>query len=213
MKKKGVYLFSAAVLLSSCGIGNTDLANITNTNGAIGSIINAATDTETITNIIYNVIGASKITEEELLGTWRYESPGCAFTSSKLLAQAGGEVAAKSIENELEKTFSKVGINSYNTSFSFRKDKSFSAKIAGLPLEGTYTYNPEDGSIVFNSMLFSAKGYVVRNAQGISLVFDSKKLLDVLQIISLKSGNSAISSLGNLEKYLSSVRMGFDLMR
>ena len=64
MKKKGVYLFSAAVLLSSCGLGGKDLAYITNADGAIGSIIKAATHNETITN--NNVIGASKITEEEL---------------------------------------------------------------------------------------------------------------------------------------------------
>ncbi|MDD7318718.1 MAG: DUF4923 family protein [Prevotella sp.] len=213
MKKNSVFLFSAAVLLSSCGEGLANLSNGTSNNSIIGSVINAATDAETITNIIYNVVGASKISEADLQGTWRYESPGCAFTSSQLLAQAGGEVAAKSIENELGKSYSSVGINSSNTFFSFKQDKSFSAKVAGIPVEGSYTYNPEDGSIVFKSLIFSTKGYVARNAKGISLVFESKKLLEVMRVVAMKSGNSTISSLGNLSENYSGVRLGFDLTK
>lgn len=209
-----IFAFSAALLLSSCG-GLTGMGTGNNPNGTgiLGSILGAATDGETLSNIIYNVIGLSKISEEDLYGTWNYESPGCAFTSDKLLAQAGGEVAAKRIEDELQNTYSKIGINSANTSFTFNQDKTFTANIAGKRINGTYTYDKSDSSIKFKTLLFSTTGYVTRNARGVSIVFESKKLLSVLQVIASASGNTTLSTIGEISKNYDGVRLGFDLSR
>ena len=194
-----ILTLSATMLLSSCG-GLTGMGT-TNQGGTdiLGGILGAATDGETISNIIYNVIGLSKLNEQDLYGTWSYESPGCAFTSDKLLAQAGGEVAAKRIEDELQQTYTKLGINGGNTSFTFNQDKTFSANIGGKKISGTYVYNKSDSS--------------TRNAKGVSLVFESKKLLSVLQMLASVSGNSTLSTIGDLSKNYDGVRLGFDLRR
>ena len=208
-----ILTLSATMLLSSCG-GLTGMGT-TNQGGTdiLGGILGAATDGETISNIIYNVIGLSKLNEQDLYGTWSYESPGCAFTSDKLLAQAGGEVAAKRIEDELQQTYTKLGINGGNTSFTFNQDKTFSANIGGKKISGTYVYNKSDSSIKLKTLLLSTKGYVTRNAKGVSLVFESKKLLSVLQMLASVSGNSTLSTIGDLSKNYDGVRLGFDLRR
>ena len=208
-----ILTLSATMLLSSCG-GLTGLGT-SNQGGTdiLGGILGAATDGETISNIIYNVIGLSKLNEQDLYGTWSYESPGCAFTSDKLLAQAGGEVAAKRIEDELQQTYTKLGINGGNTSFTFNQDKTFSANIGGKKISGTYVYNKSDSSIKFKTLLLSTTGYVTRNATGVSLVFESKKLLSVLQMLASVSGNSTLSTIGDLSKNYDGVRLGFDLRR
>jgi hypothetical protein len=208
-----ILTLSATMLLSSCG-GLTGMGT-SNQGGTdiLGGIIGAATDGETISNIIYNVIGLSKLNEQDLYGTWSYESPGCAFTSDKLLAQAGGEVAAKRIEDELQQTYTKLGINGGNTSFTFNQDKTFSANIGGKKISGTYVYNKSDSSIKFKTLLLSTTGYVTRNAKGVSLVFESKKLLSVLQMLASVSGNSTLSTIGDLSKNYDGVRLGFDLRR
>lgn len=208
-----ILTLSATMLLSSCG-GLTGMGT-TNQSGTdiLGGILGAATDGETISNIIYNVIGLSKLNEQDLYGTWSYESPGCAFTSDKLLAQAGGEVAAKRIEDELQQTYTKLGINGGNTSFTFNQDKTFSANIGGKKISGTYVYNKSDSSIKFKTLLLSTTGYVTRNAKGVSLVFESKKLLSVLQMLASVSGNSTLSTIGDLSKNYDGVRLGFDLRR
>lgn len=215
MKKRlSLIAFSATLLLSSCG-GLTGLGTGTGSDGTgiLGSILGAATDGETLSNIIYNVIGLSKINEQDLYGTWAYESPGCAFTSDQLLAKAGGEVAAKKIEDELQNTYTKIGINRSNTTFTFNQDKTFTASIAGTKISGTYTYDKSDSSIKFKTLLLSTTGYVTRNAKGVSLVFESKKLLNVLQVIASASGNSTLSTIGELSKNYDGVRLGFDLNR
>ena len=208
-----ILTLSATMLLSSCG-GLTGMGT-SNQGGTdiLGGILGAATDGETISNIIYNVIGLSKLNEQDLYGTWSYESPGCAFTSDKLLAQAGGEVAAKRIEDELQQTYTKLGINGGNTSFTFNQDKTFSANIGGKKINGTYVYNKSDSSIKFKTLLLSTTGYVTRNAKGVSLVFESKKLLSVLQMLASVSGNSTLSTIGDLSKNYDGVRLGFDLRR
>lgn len=208
-----ILTLSATMLLSSCG-GLTGMGT-SNQSGTdiLGGILGAATDGETISNIIYNVIGLSKLNEQDLYGTWSYESPGCAFTSDKLLAQAGGEVAAKRIEDELQQTYTKLGINGGNTSFTFNQDKTFSANIGGKKISGTYVYNKSDSSIKFKTLLLSTTGYVTRNAKGVSLVFESKKLLSVLQMLASVSGNSTLSTIGDLSKNYDGVRLGFDLRR
>ena len=208
-----ILTLSATMLLSSCG-GLTGMGT-SNQGGTdiLGGILGAATDGETISNISYNVIGLSKVNEQDLYGTWSYESPGCAFTSDKLLAHAGGEVAAKRIEDELQQTYTKLGINGGNTSFTFNQDKTFSANIGGKKISGTYVYNKSDSSIKFKTLLLSTTGYVTRNAKGVSLVFESKKLLSVLQMLASVSGNSTLSTIGDLSKNYDGVRLGFDLRK
>lgn len=73
----------AALTLTSCGgLGTMGDTNTGSTTGNIlGSIIGAATNGETISNILTSVIGLDKLSSRNLLGTWRYNGPGCAFTS------------------------------------------------------------------------------------------------------------------------------------
>ena len=130
-----------ALTMSGCGTigtsqGGTDI---------LGSILGAATDGNTITNVITSVLGADKVSEKALIGTWRYSSPGCAFTSDNLLAKAGGEVAATEVKNKLQTYYSQIGISSSNTYITFGEDKSFSGKIDGKSVKGTYVYDQKSG--------------------------------------------------------------------
>ena len=95
MKKAKIGLLAIVCLIAtSCGNMNQVLSAIQN-----GSVINAIT----------SVIGIDKVSAQNLIGSWTYSGPGCAFTSENLLAKAGGEVAAAQIEQKLQpyKLFSK----------------------------------------------------------------------------------------------------------
>jgi len=207
-----VLLAGAALTLSSCGMTGTTTGS-SSTGSILGSVLGAATNTNTISNILYDVIGLNKISASDLVGSWRYYQPGCAFTSESLLAKAGGEVAATKAKEELQSTYSKLGISSSNTYFSFAEDGTFTGKIDGRTLSGTYTFNSSDQSIQLKTLLLSMKGYVNRNSKGISLLFESKKLLTALQAVAAVSGNSTLSTVGNLSKNYDGIRVGFDLSR
>ena len=117
-----VAVASCIALLSGCGAIGSGSA-ISNSNGSIlGGIIGAASSANTIGNVIGSVLGTNKLTAKQLVGTWKYKGPGCAFTSDNALAKAGGEIAATQIKEKLATQYSKLGFTSSNTYITFNED-------------------------------------------------------------------------------------------
>ncbi len=199
MKKIKIVLIGLVCLaVASCGNMNQVLGAISN-----GSVVNAIT----------SVIGLDKVSAANLVGTWNYKGPGCAFTSENLLAKAGGEVAAAQIEEKLLPYYQQVGVSSSNTAITFSQDGKFSANIAGTPFSGTYTFDEASQQIKLKALLFSVNCYTKREVGGISILFEAGKLLTVLQAMSALSGNANLQAIGELSKKYDGVRVGFDMSR
>jgi hypothetical protein len=164
-------------------------------------------------NAITSVIGLDKLSAKGLIGSWRYSRPGCAFTSENLLAKAGGEMAAVKIEEKIQPYYQQVGITSDNTYIIFNEDGTFSAKILGTPLKGTYTFDEAAAKITLKTMLFSTNCYAKREYGGISVLFEANKLLTLLQTIAAFSGNQHLQAIGDISKQYDGVRIGFDMTK
>ena len=186
------------MLMTGCGNMNQVLSAIQN-----GSVINAIT----------SVIGLDKVSAQNLIGTWAYSGPGCAFTSENLLAKAGGEVAAAQIEEKIRPYYDQVGISASNTQITFNQDGTFSSRIAGTNFSGTYTFDEASQQIKLKGLLLSINCYTKRELNGISILFEAKKLLTVLQTMSALSGNANLQTIGDLSKQYDGVRVGFDMKR
>ena len=199
MKKLKIGMIAAVCLVAtSCANMNQVLSAISN-----GSVVNAIT----------SVIGLDKVSATGLIGSWKYGGPGCAFTSENLLAKAGGEVAASQIEEKLLPYYQQVGISSGNTYITFNQDGTFSSKIAGTNFSGTYTFDEKTQQIKLKGMLLSINCYTKRELNGISILFEAKKLLTVLQTMSALSGRTDIQTIGELSKQYDGVRVGFDMKK
>ncbi len=206
----------ACVLTTGCGALGTGVSNGTTgstTGNVLGSVIGAMSNGEAIGNVLSSVIGLNQLSQSQLIGTWRYSGPGCAFTSDNLLAKAGGEVAATQIEQKLEAQYSKLGFNSSNTYITFNQDGTFASKIDGKSFSGNYTYDAGTGALNLKGLLLSLNGYATRNGSGISVLFESKKLLSLLQTMSALSGNTTLSTIGEVSKNYDGARLGFDMVR
>lgn len=207
MRKRNLILVAvAALMMTGCG-------NMGGTGTGLDGIFNGVDGASVLGNVLGGLLGTNKVTEQNLVGTWRYSSPGCAFTSQNVLAQAGGEVAAQKIENQLASSYSSLGINSSNTYFTFNQDQTFSGKVAGKSVSGTYVLDVNSGQIALRTLLLNLNGYVMLNTTGMSMLFESQKLLTVLQAVGAASGNATLSTIGELSKNYDGVRIGFDLTR
>ena len=164
-------------------------------------------------NILSSVIGLDKITQESLIGTWKYNGPGCAFTSENMLAKAGGEIAASKIEEKLSAQYSKLGLSESNTYIQFKEDGTFAASIKGKAWNGSYTFDETQSQIQLKGLLLNMTGYVKKETNGISVLFESKKLLSLVQTLSSLSGSSQLSTIGEISKNYDGVRIGFDLKK
>ena len=185
------------------------LASCMGTNGVLSGV----DTTSALGNIIGSVLGVNRVSEANLVGTWKYTAPGCAFTSDNLLAKAGGEVAAQKIKSQLLPYYQSLGIAAGNTLFTFKEDKTFSGKLAGKAISGTYTYDPQTGAINLKTLLLSMNGYITLTTKGISLLFESQKILSVMQTLGALSGNSTIGTISEISKNYDGVRVGFELSR
>ena len=193
-----VFAITTSVTLASCGAGS-----LLQTIGSGGTLANAFT----------SVIGLDKVTKQGLVGTWKYDGPGCAFTSKNLLAKAGGEVAATKIEQELAPYLQKTGLSAQNTFVSFNEDGTFKAAIAGKNISGTWTLDEETAKVSMRTLLLTINCYAKREYGGIALLFESKKLLNMLQILATMSGNDTVKKVGELSKNYDGIRLGFDMKK
>ena len=199
---------SAATVAGVLGaiLGGSNAGNGSNSSSNAGSIING---------ILNNVIGSGTFKQADLCHTWKYSKPGCAFTSENLLAKAGGEIAASKIEEDLSKYYSKFGFSKSNTYFTFKTDGTFAAKIDGKSWNGTYTFDEKTHAIQLKGLLLSASGFATRTANGISLLFEQKKLLTLVKTLSKLNltGSTTMSAVSSIVDNYDGVRIGFEMTK
>lgn len=191
--------------------------------GVLGGLLGGGTTTGSsstgssiISGILNNVIGSATFSQADLCAhTWKYSKPGCAFTSENLLAKAGGEIAANKIEEDLSKYYSKFGFSNSNTYFTFKTDGTFAAKIDGKSWNGTYTFDEKTHAIQLKGLLLSASGFATRTANGISLLFEQKKLLTLIKTLSKLNltGSTTMSAVSSIVDNYDGVRIGFEMTK
>ena len=201
-KAKAIVLAAVAMIVTSCGMTGTQ-----------GNILGDILQGGTLGNVIISVIGAQKVTAQDLIGAWNYSGPGCAFTSENLLAKAGGEVAATRIKEKALPYYQQIGITSQNTNITFKQDGTYSATFRGTPMSGKWTYDEALSKVTLQSLLLTINCYAKRNYTGIGLLFESSKLLNILQTMAALSGNQNIQAVGEISKTYDGLRLGFDFSK
>lgn len=188
--------------------------------GILGAVLGGNSNSSSsagssITNgILNNVIGSGTFSKQDLCAhTWKYSKPGCAFTSENLLAKAGGEIAANKVEEKLGEYYSKFGLSGSNTYFTFKTDGTFAAKIDGKSWQGNYTFDEKTHAIQMKGLLLSMSGYATKTTNGISLLFDQTKLLNLIKTMGALKGSSTLSAIGTIANNYDGMRVGFEMSK
>ena len=222
---------STATSSAAASTPTTSTSTTTNSGYSAGSVVagvlggllgggtttgSSSTGSSIINGILNNVIGSATFSQADLCAhTWKYSKPGCAFTSENLLAKAGGEIAANKIEEDLSKYYSKFGFSKSNTYFTFKTDGTFAAKIDGKSWNGTYTFDEKTHAIQLKGLLLSASGFATRTTNGISLLFEQKKLLTLVKTLSKLNltGSTTMSAVSSIVDNYDGVRVGFEMTK
>lgn len=222
---------STATSSSAASAPTTSTSTTTNSGYSAGSVVagvlggllgggtttgSSSTGSSIINGILNKVIGSATFSQADLCAhTWKYSKPGCAFTSENLLAKAGGEIAASKIEEDLSKYYNKFGFSKSNTYFTFKTDGTFAAKIDGKSWNGTYTFDEKTHAIQLKGLLLSASGFATRTANGISLLFEQKKLLTLIKTLSKLNltGSTTMSAVSSIVDNYDGVRVGFEMTK
>jgi hypothetical protein len=207
MKKTIMTLLAATTLmLSSClttGMGTAPTAS--QNNNVLGNVLGAVLGQVLLGGMTYGQSG--------ILGSWNYNAPSAAFTTSQALTKAGGSATIANMTSSLASNYNNIGINRNNTSFSFLEGNKFSAKVNGIPFSGTYAYNPQNGEIALKTATETIKGNVTKTEKGMGLMFDAKQMTNILQKEGKVSNAAAVQAVSKLAKSADGARVGFELTK
>ena len=212
MMKKMMMAVVAALMLQGCGMTNPGVNGGSQMGGTTTNNSGSSIGSNALGGLLDLVVGSVKLSQTDIIGTWSYVEPACAFTSENLLAKAGGSVAAKTVNEKLLPVYKSLHISSGNTQLTFRENGQFTGKIGGFPMSGTYTFDATNGLVKMKS-LTTFTAHLTRSTHGMNFTFESKKILTLLQTVSALSGNTSLSTIGDISKQFSGVRLGFAMKK
>lgn len=163
----------------------------------------------------------SKVNESvSMVGTWKYTAPDCKFESDDLLSKAGGEVAAKKVEEQMSNYLSKLGFNE-NTVYVFNADSTYTSTVAGRTVNGTYSYNKDTKEVTLKTKIglkMTAQiSTSVLNGGKMSLLFKADKLMSLAQAVTGavagKSSNATVSTLNTVLSQYDGLLLGFEMQK
>ena len=212
MMKKMRMAAVAALMLQGCGMTNPGVNGGSQMGGTTTNNSGSSIGSNALGGLLDLVVGSVKLSQADIIGKWSYVEPACAFTSENLLAKAGGSVAAKTVNEKLLPVYKSLHISSGNTQLTFNENGQFTGKIGGFPMSGTYTFDAANGLVKMKS-LTTFTAHLTRSTHGMNFTFESKKILTLLQTVSALSGNTSLSTIGDISKQFSGVRLGFAMKK
>lgn len=198
MKKKTL-LKSIWILLVMCGVsanaGAQDLKSI-------------------LSGVAKAVVGNKATTASSIIGTWTYSGPECQFESENLLAKAGGEMAAKEVEEKMMAVYNKVGMN--NIRYTFNEDGTYSYQMKKRTVTGSYVFDDAAKTITMTGKLgLKTVAYVTVTGNDMSMVFKADKLMSILKTITGAASkvNSTAATINSVAEAYDGLMLGFELKK
>ena len=198
MKKKTL-LKSIWILLVMCGVsanaGAQDLKSI-------------------LSGVAKAVVGNKATTASSIIGTWTYSGPECQFESENLLAKAGGEMAAKEVEEKMIAVYNKVGMN--NIRYTFNEDGTYSYQMKKRTVTGSYVFDDAAKTITMTGKLgLKTVAYVTVTGNDMSMVFKADKLISILKTITGAASkvNSTAATINSVAEAYDGLMLGFELKK
>ena len=187
------------------------------------STVVSAQDWKSVLGGVVNKVEKAVSTVNEsvsIVGTWRYTAPDCKFESDNLLSKAGGEVAAKKVEEQMGDYLSKLGFNE-NTVYVFNADSTYTSTMAGHTVSGTYSYNKDTKEVVLKTKIglkmTAEVSTSLLNDGKMSLLFKADKLMSLVQTVTGavagKSSNATITTLNSVLSQYDGLLLGFEMKK
>lgn len=148
--------------------------------------------------------------ETEIPGTWQYLDVAVEFESGDALTQAGGALAAETVEDKLAPMLTKLGIKPGAFSFTFNEDGTATTTVGKKTVKGTWSYDKKAEVVTLG---LNKKEYKVRmtvSGDNINILFEADKLLDLVKTISSKSSNTTVAAIAAIVKTYDGMNIGFE---
>ena len=164
--------------------------------------------------VVSGVVGDKLTTEGSVMGTWRFAGPDCEFESDNLLAKAGGEAAARKIEEKLAPVYEKLGLDSCELTFA--DDSTFALRARGRETTGTFSFDGEEKTLTLRTRLgLSVTARVEVAGTTMRLQFKADRLMAALQALTslVAKANATAETVNSLAANYDGLRLGLELTK
>lgn len=210
--KKTFILLGVMLLGSLSAHAQFDLGSLFNKAKEVVSDVAGNAIDEVIPEDVQQLLGIA-LPEVEIPGTWSYVDVAVEFESADAITNAGGKVAAETVEDKLAPVLTKVGIKPGAFSFTFEEDGKVTTSLAQKSVSGTWKYDKEQELVTIG---ISGKEFHTRmtvNNQNINILFKADKLLELIKTISTKSSNATLATIGAIVKTYDGMNIGFECQK
>lgn len=175
--------------------------------------------------ILGNIFQKSDLKISDIAGTWIVTGSAVSFQSDNFLQQAGGSAAASILENRLDPYFKQYGLT--GATLTIDNKGNFKLRLKKLTVSGTVkeqTSKGKDkkqdkGNFLFYFNRFGTTSnngvntYVSKGAKDLKVMFDAKRLQDILGTIASMSKMQLAGTVSDLLNQYDGICIGFALTR
>lgn len=181
--------------------------------GGLGKGSDSSTGS-TLQNIVEGIFTKSDLEVKDLAGTYTSTAPAVAFKSDNFLQKAGGIAASAALESKLAPYFKQYGLT--GGSLAIDEEGAFKMTVKRIPISGTITPGSEKGTFTFQIKAASVKigqftAYVEKSGKNLDLMFDAKKLKDLISTIGGMTGSKLTSTVSKLLDSYDGCYIGFKM--
>ncbi len=211
MKKISIVLMAAAVMFASSSASAQKLSNLLKSvasSDVVNSVVNAY------------VPGANSVS---LPGSWTYTGCAISLTSDNVLSNVAGSAVTSGVEKKADDYLQKIGIKSGSLSFTFNEDKTFTCKVFGINLSGTWQLKDDASKVQLQygklMKYLSMTGTLSKTTDGCEILFDADKFLSFVKTAlsfagkSSSTTSSSTSGLSSLTSSYKGMKMGYKLAK
>ena len=207
--KKCIFMVSVTIsslMFSSCGtIGQSGTSGIgtSSQTGGLSGVLGNLGGLQGIGEVLSGVLG---VTTQDIVGTWTYQEPAVLFESDNMLAKAGGQLAAKTVESKLKTDYEKVGIKSGLMTMTFDRSGNFSQTVSGKTQSGTYTVNNGAVNLTYSGGTQQIVGTTQFDGNNLVIVMDVTKLLNFAKTAAASSNNQTLNGISSIANSFSGMK-------
>lgn len=175
---KNIIRMAFAAFISLCApfTASAQLNNLLkNTAGSLLGSDNAA---NAVTNIVTNLLGNEKLSEQNLVGTWIYEEPCVVLESQDILGKLGSTLITNKIIAQETKALQKIGFTKGKVVLTLNQDKSGSIKVGQrtTPL----SWNVSSSNLTLTILTRDIKINAKLKTNNLQLAMNADKLLSLV---------------------------------
>ncbi len=167
-------------------------------------------------NMLQGVFSKSDLSVYDICGQWTSKGSAVSFQSDNFLQKAGGTAAAGVIESKINPYFEKLGLN--NAVLTIEADSTFTLKAKKFTLNGSIKSNG-DGTFDFtfkalkSIKLGTVKTYVSKSGNNMDVMFDAKKLKNLISGIAKFTGISIAKTAASVLDSYDGLCVGFSMAK